>query len=153
LQDARREYDEGSRLFTAPGSHESGCWFRGAFRFSRSNHMPATARRSGTALSSAPAVAAAARPMPPAVLLATSLVELEALDLGTTDDGDLAGQFVPASDVVAWIRATFLDEASPLYNPDHAHIVHAILGVVWTNVAYVRQGRTVLGTAEMPSFQ
>lgn len=73
------------------------------------------------------------RPTPPASLL----------DSWTT-------HFAPAPDVAAWMLETFLREGAPLHNPDHAHLTHAALGVLWTTAENTRQMRTVLATAEMP---
>lgn len=61
--------------------------------------------------------------------------------------------FMPAPDLEAWIRQTFLDEAGALFNPEHAHLRDAVLGVIWTNYPNSRQGRTVLGMAEIPVFR
>lgn len=63
------------------------------------------------------------------------------------------GVFLPAPEVVSWIKSALLDEAGPLHNPDHHHLNQAILGVLWTNVANARQLRRVVGTAEMPLFR
>jgi putative metallopeptidase len=56
--------------------------------------------------------------------------------------------FAPAPDVLDWITATFLTENSDLYNEDHAHLVAARLGILWTSVANSRNGRTILGQCE-----
>ena len=63
--------------------------------------------------------------------------------------------FEPARDVRAWVHHTFMLEASPLFNPDHAILAsgQARIGWLWTNVESTRQGRRVLGKAEMPHFQ
>lgn len=58
-------------------------------------------------------------------------------------------RFVPAPDLLDWIRATFLDEGSKLYNPDHVHLRDADLGVLWTNCDNSRQMRAVIGQAEL----
>jgi hypothetical protein len=55
--------------------------------------------------------------------------------------------------VLAWVRRTFLHDGSVLHNAEHAHLTHAQLGVVWTNVSYQRGGRTVVGFAETPQSQ
>lgn len=62
---------------------------------------------------------------------------------------DLEGpNFGPAPDVSEWINETFVDEGSEIENPDHAHLQHATIGVLWTSVANARQGRSVIGQAE-----
>lgn len=65
-------------------------------------------------------------------------------------DGDLSErQFVPAPEVSAWMFATFIDEGSRLENPEHAHLRDAQIGVLWAATENGRQGRTVVGQAEM----
>ena len=61
-----------------------------------------------------------------------------------------ADRFVPAPDLLAWIRSTFIDRDAPLYNPDHAHLEFASLGVLWTNKSYRKQQRWIIGQAEDP---
>jgi hypothetical protein len=73
------------------------------------------------------------RPMPPQSLL-------EAVD----------DVFIPAPEVEAWLRTSFLDEQSPLYNVEHDHLNSARLGVLWTNAANVRQMMPVAGMVELP---
>lgn len=68
-------------------------------------------------------------------------------------DGSPYGQYVPAPEVVEWLRSTFLDESSRLYNEEHAHLQDADLCVLWTNDPYTKQGRHVAGTAEIPMFR
>lgn len=58
--------------------------------------------------------------------------------------------FYPAIELLAWIRATFIDTGAPLYNPDHAHLEFASLGVLWTNKSYRKQQRWIIGQAEDP---
>lgn len=70
-------------------------------------------------------------------------------DLATLSDLDMLDRFVPAPDLLDWIRETFLDEGSPLYNPEHAHLRDADLGVLWTNCDNSKQMRAVIGQAEL----
>ena len=70
-------------------------------------------------------------------------------DLATLSDLEMLDRFVPAPDLLEWIRATFLDEASPLFNIEHAHLRDAALGVLWTNCDNSRQMRAVIGQAEL----
>lgn len=46
------------------------------------------------------------------------------------------------------MRQTFIEDGTPLYNPDHQHLQLAKIGVVWTTVFNNRQQRTVLATCE-----
>jgi hypothetical protein len=70
-------------------------------------------------------------------------------DLATLSDLEMLDRFVPAPELLEWIRATFLDEASLLYNHEHAHLRDADLGVLWTNCDNSRQMRAVIGQAEL----
>lgn len=63
---------------------------------------------------------------------------------------DELGEFAPGLAMWDWTRAAFIDESAPLCNPDHAHLRHARVGILWTNVDNRRHGRRILGTAEMP---
>lgn len=63
---------------------------------------------------------------------------------------DLHGSFVPAPEVAAWLRKAFLDEESPLYNPEHLHLSAAHIGVLWTTVPNSRHMHAIVGTAEIP---
>lgn len=74
------------------------------------------------------------RPHPPADLL----------------DGSPDGftSFRPDEDLTAWLFDTFIAEGAELENPDHAHLRHASIGCLWTNVDNSRQGRVIVGQAE-----
>lgn len=56
--------------------------------------------------------------------------------------------FDPAPAVVKWMRHTFLNEDSPLFNEEHRHLQDATIGVLWTNCTNGRMGRIVAGQAE-----
>lgn len=70
-------------------------------------------------------------------------------DLATFSEIEMADRFIPAPDVLAWIKDTFLDEGSDLFNADHAHLRDASLGVLWTNCDNSRNMRSVIGQAEL----
>lgn len=72
------------------------------------------------------------RPKPP-----SSLFDLEAGE-----------QFIPAPEIIAWARETFINEGAVLHNPEHAHLEHANVGALWTNVANSKNGRTILAQCE-----
>lgn len=76
------------------------------------------------------------RPMPPAALF----------DIDGSD-------FVPAPDLAEWAKATFIVEGAPLQNADHAHLVDAEIGFLWTGVMATRHMHAIVGQAEMPRFQ
>ncbi|CAN5784527.1 putative metallopeptidase [soil metagenome] len=58
--------------------------------------------------------------------------------------------FVPDWTFAEWIRETFIHGGGPLANEDHAHLMDAALGVLWTNAVNRRQMRHVIATAEIP---
>lgn len=60
-------------------------------------------------------------------------------------------RFVPSQDLEAWAKATFLDFDSLLFNEEHFHLEFADVFFLWTNAENARQGRTVVGTAEIPN--
>lgn len=66
---------------------------------------------------------------------------------------DIEGRFAPAPDVLEWIRGVILDPAGELYNPDHAHLADASIGILWTTAVCRSKGRTVIGMAEIPAFR
>ncbi len=78
------------------------------------------------------------RPAPPALL---------------QDSQRLTEEFEPARDLMEWQRRAFLEKESPLFNPDHAHLQQAEIGVLWTNIANSKQMRAIAGTAEIPNVQ
>lgn len=61
------------------------------------------------------------------------------------------GAFVPAPELAAWIKGTFIVPFSPLHNPEHEHLTDARIGALWTDIEQVKQQRTVLATAEIPN--
>ncbi|WP_369916529.1 putative metallopeptidase [Xanthomonas sp. NCPPB 3005] len=85
-------------------------------------------------------MAAGSRPLPPA--------ELYGLDLD-----DLAMRFQPAPQVWEWIEAEVLAEDGRIHNPDHAHLQGADVAVLWAGSSFTKQGRTVVGQAELVAFR
>lgn len=59
------------------------------------------------------------------------------------------GQFIPCQKTLEWIRETFLNQDSPLYNVEHDHLNSAAIGVLWTNAPNSRHMRTIVATAEL----
>lgn len=58
--------------------------------------------------------------------------------------------YAPAHELDVWVRNTFLNEESPLFNIDHIHLLTARIGYVWTNVHCAKNMRAVAGQAEVP---
>jgi hypothetical protein len=56
--------------------------------------------------------------------------------------------FVPAPEIIEWARATFIAPDAELVNEDHAHLNHAMLGALWTNVPNGKNGRRIVGQCE-----
>ncbi|HEX8653097.1 MAG TPA: putative metallopeptidase [Pyrinomonadaceae bacterium] len=65
-------------------------------------------------------------------------------------DPDFVEAFVPAPEVVEWLRAIFLDPESPLYDEAHTHLNDAHIGCLWTNAVNVTKQVEVVGMAEIP---
>lgn len=57
--------------------------------------------------------------------------------------------FEPAEGVWDWIKETFIIEDAPLANEDHAHLMDADIGVLWTSCDNSRNMRMVIGQAEI----
>lgn len=60
-------------------------------------------------------------------------------------------RFVPAPELVEWIKSAYLADDGPLFNRDHSHLNGAVIGALWTNTDNTRQMRRVIGQAEMPA--
>lgn len=60
--------------------------------------------------------------------------------------------FEPAPDVWEWALQNIIQDTGEIHNPDHAHLEHADVGILWTSVMNSRKGRTVVGMAEKPQF-
>lgn len=61
--------------------------------------------------------------------------------------------FIPAPEIDDFVRKTFLDDKSELYNYEHAHLNDAHIGYLWTNVPHNSKMRGVAGMAEFPFFR
>lgn len=57
--------------------------------------------------------------------------------------------FAPAPELMEWLTGAFITENGPLHNPDHAHLEHAVIGALWTSAPNSRQGKTIVGQAEL----
>lgn len=57
--------------------------------------------------------------------------------------------FLPAPDVEAWLRSAFIEEGYETFNPDHAHLNMASIGVLWTNAPCTQKMRDIIGQAEL----
>jgi hypothetical protein len=58
-------------------------------------------------------------------------------------------RFIPCPRTLEWLRETFLNQDSPLYNVEHDHLNSANIGVLWTNAENSRHGKRIVGTAEL----
>lgn len=56
--------------------------------------------------------------------------------------------FTPALEMPEWVQVTFLDETSPVANPEHAHLADAHIGYLWAAVENTRKGKRVIGQCE-----
>jgi len=69
------------------------------------------------------------------------------------DFADLCTRFQPAPDVWEWVEANVLEEGGELFNSDHQHLQGADVGILWASSAFTKQGRTVVGQAELVAFR
>ncbi len=76
------------------------------------------------------------RPYPP-----SSLLELSELS-------DFGIRLTPAPKVWDWLQAEIPADTGTIHNEDHAHLLDADIGVMWTSSSFEKQGRTVLGQTE-----
>lgn len=63
-------------------------------------------------------------------------------------EGGIGPSFVPAPELEAWARATFVEEDGQLYNDEHSHLIAANIGFLWANVSNAHHNRQVLGQCE-----
>lgn len=57
--------------------------------------------------------------------------------------------FLPVRGMWPWALATFVEEGAPLFNPDHLHLLGADVLFLWASYDERRDGRSVVGTAEL----
>jgi len=69
------------------------------------------------------------------------------------DFADLCTRFRPAPDVWEWVEAMVLDEGGELFNLDHQHLQGADVGILWASSGFTKQGRSVVGQAELVAFR
>ncbi len=75
---------------------------------------------------------------------AGSIVPLIPVELAEPGD-----KFIPCPKTSDWLRETFLNKNSPLYNVEHDHLNSAEIGVLWTNAYNSRHMKQIVGTAEL----
>lgn len=72
--------------------------------------------------------------------------------LYTYDDDvpyDSYGRFAPAPEIWPWVQETFLYDMSPVYNPDHTHLIgQRGIEFLWADFPFQKQGKSVVGFAE-----
>lgn len=59
--------------------------------------------------------------------------------------------FEPSPRLSEWIQDTFILGSGPLANEDHAHLIDASIGALWTNAINISKQRQVMATAEIPN--
>lgn len=57
------------------------------------------------------------------------------------------GRFMPCPEWAAWAKNAFVMDG-PLFNPDHAHLAAAEIGILLTTALNTEKGKQVLGTAQ-----
>lgn len=70
---------------------------------------------------------------------------------------DFPVMFMPALDMPLWVRDTFLDPNSKLFNQDHYHLFDHMegmhIGFLWAASSYESKGRVILGLTEETVFR
>jgi len=65
----------------------------------------------------------------------------------------LADMFMPAPEVLAWVKTNIFAEDGLIFNKDHSHLEFADIAFLWAAGGYKKQGRTVLGQCEEVTFR
>jgi hypothetical protein len=82
------------------------------------------------------------RPMPPS-------------ELGRFDSYPL--NIMPAHELNLWVKQTFLDPDSALFNQDHYHlddfVENSTIGFLWAAGSFKKQMKSVIGTTEQVAFR
>lgn len=73
--------------------------------------------------------------------------------LGDAGEDGVYRCFAPAPLVRAWIQSAILEEAGPLYNPEHSHLIDADFEVLWAAGGYESKMRRVVGQCEEVTFR
>lgn len=58
----------------------------------------------------------------------------------------------PAPEIGQWFREQVLEEAGPIHNPAHSHLLDADIQYLWASRGVSKQQRLVIGQAEMVTF-
>lgn len=66
---------------------------------------------------------------------------------------DTPACLVPAPELGAWVQSAILATDGALHNPEHAHLIDADVEFMWASGGFAKQGRIVLGQAEMVMFR
>jgi len=75
-------------------------------------------------------------------------------DLGKFDAYPV--NIMPAYDMPLWVKRTFLETESKVFNNDHYHLYDAMegtIGFLWANGSFTKQMRSVIGQAEQIMFR
>jgi len=65
--------------------------------------------------------------------------------------GELGQGTFPAINLATFVQKAFLSPESGLYNVEHEHLLSAKIGYLFTDYPAVRNGKALMGQAEMPS--
>jgi hypothetical protein len=84
-----------------------------------------------------PQAAGPKRPMPPA-------------GMGEWDEDAKRWKpsYIPAPEVLSWVKSEILDEGGKLHNPEHKHLEFADVRFLWAGEAYEKQMRRIIGQTE-----
>jgi hypothetical protein len=62
----------------------------------------------------------------------------------------LHNSFMASAEWAQWIRYQFIEDETRLHNSDHSHLRFATIGILLTSAENKKQGKRVVGTAQMP---
>ena len=68
-------------------------------------------------------------------------------------DDDLMLKVLPDMSIMKWIEKNIIDEAGPIHNPDHLHLLDADICTLWASSGFEKHGRSVVGQCEQVMFR
>lgn len=74
-------------------------------------------------------------------------------DLGTFAEDALRPSFVPAPEVLAWVKEQVLTEGGDLFNEDHRHLEFVDIAFLWAAGGFEKQMRRIIGQTEEVAFR
>lgn len=70
-----------------------------------------------------------------------------------SDDEFEHTKIVPDISIMEWVKRNVIDDAGPIHNPDHLHLMDADICTLWASNGFNKQGRRVVGQCEQVMFR